>query len=109
VGPIHASDCGKVLTACVNSNAFALPALYTYGNAARNPFYGPGLVNLDSSLAKTFKFHDRYAFQVRMDAYNMFNHVNWGPPNGVWSSPSFGNITSAGPMRAFEFTGRLVY
>ena len=86
-----------------------LPALYTYGNSARNPFYGPGLVNLDSSLAKTFRFHERLAFQIRVDAYNTFNHVNWGAPNGVWSSPTFGNITSAGPMRAFEFTGRLVF
>ncbi|MCU1262205.1 MAG: hypothetical protein JWO80_5090 [Bryobacterales bacterium] len=109
VGPIHASDCGKVLVACVNSNAFALPALYTYGNASRNPFYGPGLVNLDSSLAKSFRLHERYALQLRVDVYNTFNHVNWGPPNGVWSSPTFGNITTAGPMRALEFTGRLVF
>ncbi|HXJ43288.1 MAG TPA: hypothetical protein VNH18_28665, partial [Bryobacteraceae bacterium] len=109
VGPINASDCGKVLVACVNSNAFALPALYTYGNASRNPFYGPGLVNLDSSLAKSFRLHERYALQIRVDAYNSFNHVNWGPPNGVWSSPTFGNITTAGPMRALEFTGRLIF
>jgi Carboxypeptidase regulatory-like domain/TonB-dependent Receptor Plug Domain len=109
VGPIHALSCGKVLIACVNSNAFALPTLYTYGNAGRNLFYAPGLINFDTSLAKTFRFRERYAFQFRMDAYNTFNHVNWGAPNGTWSSPSFGNITSAGPMRAFEATGRLFF
>jgi hypothetical protein len=109
VGPINASNCGKVIVACVNSNAFALPALYTYGNAAPYPFYGPGYVDFDSALAKTFKFADHYSFQFRADAYNTFNHVNWGPPNGVWSSPTFGNITSANPMRLFELMGRLAF
>jgi hypothetical protein len=109
VGPINASSCGKVLIACVNSNAFALPTLYTYGNAGRNLFYAPGLVTFDLSLAKTFRFHERYSFQFRMDAYNAFNHVNWGAPNGNWSSPTFGNITSAGPMRRLEFIGRLAF
>jgi hypothetical protein len=109
VGKIDASSCGKVLIACVNSNAFALPAQYTYGNAGRNLFYGPGLVNFATSLAKTFRFRERYAFQFRLDAYNTFNHVNWGSPNGNWSSATFGNITSAGAMRTFELTGRLAF
>ena len=88
---------------------FALPAQYTYGNAGPNLFHGPGLVNFDTALAKAFRFRERYSFQFRADAYNTFNHVNWGNPIGTWSSPSFGNITSAGPMRAFELTGRLAF
>ncbi|MCU1225579.1 MAG: hypothetical protein JWQ42_3672 [Edaphobacter sp.] len=110
VGPIH-STCGGVIVACVNRDAFALPAQYTYGNAARNPFYGPGLVNFDTALAKTFPIYDRLAFQFRADAYNTFNHVNWGAPNGNWSATTtFGNITStATNMRVFEFMGRLVF
>jgi hypothetical protein len=98
-----------MLIACVNSNAFALPALYTYGNAGRNLFYGPGFFDLDSALAKTFRIRERLNFEFRLLAYNTFNHVNWGAPNGNWSSPSFGNITSAGPMRAFEVMGRLAF
>lgn len=109
VGPIHASSCGEVLIACVNSNAFALPTLYTYGNAGRNLFYGPGLINFNTALAKNFRFGERFNFQFRADAYNTFNHVNWGNPNGVWTSPSFGNITSAGPMRVIELVGRLAF
>lgn len=109
IGPIHAGSCGAVLVACVNSNAFALPAPYTYGDAARNPFYGPGSINLNSALAKAFKIYENLDFQFRADAYNTFNHVNWGPPNGVWTSPTFGNITTAGTMRIFEFEGRLTF
>ncbi len=79
VGPIH-GRCGEVIVNCINRDAFALPAQYTYGNSARNPFYGPGLVNFDTALAKTFPIHDRMAFQLRADAYNTFNHVNWARP-----------------------------
>jgi hypothetical protein len=109
VGKIDGSRCGEVLIACVNSNAFALPAQYTYGNAGRNLFYGPGLVNFATSLAKAFRITEQIAFQFRVDAYNTFNHVNWGNPSGNWSQPTFGNITTAGPMRAFELTGRLTF
>lgn len=109
IGPIHASSCGAVLVACVNNNAFVLPTQYTYGDSARNPFYSPHTVNLNSALAKTFPIHERLDFQFRADAYNTFNHVDWGPPNGVWTSPTFGNITTAGPMRIFEFEGRLTF
>ena len=35
--------------------------------------------------------------------------VNWGAPNGNWSATTFGNITSAGSMRVFELTGRLLF
>ncbi len=109
IGPIRAGSCGGVLVACVNSNAWSLPTQYTYGDSARNPFYGPGTVNLNSALAKTFKIYERVNFQFRADAYNAFNHVDWGPPNGVWSSTTFGNITTAGSMRIFEFQGRLSF
>ncbi|HWB31779.1 MAG TPA: TonB-dependent receptor [Acidobacteriaceae bacterium] len=110
VGSIHAS-CGDVLVNCINRDAFALPAQYTYGNSARNPFYGPGVVNFDTSLAKTFPIYERLAFQFRADAYNTFNHVNWGAPSGNWSSAAtFGNITTTSTgMRIFEFMGRLTF
>jgi len=110
VGVIHAASCGSVLVSCVNSNAFALPTLYTYGNAGRNLFSGPGFVNFDTSLAKTFPIHESLAFQFRVDAYNSFNEVNWGLPNGNWSAATFGNITTtATNMRVFEFMGRLTF
>jgi hypothetical protein len=111
VGAIHAESCGRVLVNCVNSSAFAMPALYTYGNTARNVFAGPGYVNFDTALAKTFRIHEGLGFQFRADAYNTFNHPNWGSPSGNFSSlATFGNITTiATNMRIFEFMGRLTF
>jgi hypothetical protein len=87
-----------------------MPALYTYGDSARNPFDGPGYVDFDASLAKSFPIHKRLAFQFRADAYNLANHPNWGPPNGVWNTTTFGNITTlVGNMREYELMGRLMF
>jgi hypothetical protein len=42
----------------------------------RNAFRGPGAWFFDLSLAKRFRFGDRYAVQLRFEAYNVFNHAN---------------------------------
>jgi outer membrane receptor protein involved in Fe transport len=43
---------------------------------ARNAFRGPGAWFLDMSLSKRFRFGDRYALQLRVEAYDLFNHAN---------------------------------
>jgi hypothetical protein len=42
----------------------------------RNAFRGPGFWNLDGGLYKNFKFTERVSFQLRFEAYNVFNHAN---------------------------------
>lgn len=108
VGKVDGSRCGDVLIACFNTNAFAMPAPFTYGNAGRNLFYGPGSMIFDTSLAKNFSIA-RHTLQVRADVFNTFNHPNFGNPNGNMSSLTFGNITSAGPMRVVELSARLKF
>jgi len=108
--PIDASKCGAVLVNCVNASAFVQPQPYTYGNTSRNVFHGPGYVDFDTALAKTFQIHEAIGFQFRADAYNSFNHVNWSNPNGNFTTlATFGNITSANSMRVFELMGKLTF
>ena len=33
--------------------------------------------------------------QIRADIFDLFNHVNFGPPSNVVGSPTFGKITRA--------------
>ena len=54
VGRIDASRCGEILVACINADAFAMPAAFTYGNAGRNLFHGPESIIVDTSFAKNF-------------------------------------------------------
>jgi len=80
------------------SNAAGLNGVYTEGTLGRNAFRGPGLINADIALAKHFKFWERLDAELRMDAFNVFNHTNFGNPNTNIFSPLFGQVsTTQGP------------
>jgi outer membrane receptor protein involved in Fe transport len=66
-----------------------------YGTVGRNTLYGPGSVNLDFSLFRTFKFTERLNVQLRADAANFFNTPHFRNPTGSRSSGNFLVITSA--------------
>jgi hypothetical protein len=51
------------------------------------------------SLMKNVTFHERYTAQFRMDAFNAFNHINLGNPNGTIDQGSAGSI-GGGPFPA---------
>jgi hypothetical protein len=73
----------------------AVSATAVYGNVGRNTLYGPGSVNLDFSLFRTFKFTERFDLQLRADAANFFNSPHFNNPNGSRSSGNFLLITGA--------------
>jgi len=64
-----------------NTAAYANPASGTFGNARRNSLIGPGYSNVDLSLAKEFSITERTKLEIRGDAYNAFNHVNYASPD----------------------------
>lgn len=91
-----------------NTAAFAAPAPYTFGNAGVNTMFGPSFVNLDQSLQRKFSITERYAFVLRVDAFNALNHSNWGYPNNYVNTPQFGTITMAeGTGRELQVSGRI--
>ena len=77
-----------------NPKDFAAPTANTYGNSGRGILYGPGHVNLDTSLSKRFTIARRSNVEFRWDAFNMFNHPGFGFPNQHFDSPTAGRITS---------------
>jgi hypothetical protein len=65
-----------------NPAAFANPAAGTFGNTHRNILIGPGYSNVDLSLGKEFPLiAEKLKLEIRADAYNAFNHVNYGNPD----------------------------
>jgi hypothetical protein len=106
-------DCGSgKLVRCVDINAFALPAQFTYGHTPRNFMRGPGLVNMDFSLFKNFNFTERYKLQFRWETFNTLNHPNFNNPNSTFvpGSANFGNITStATDMRQMQLALKLLF
>jgi hypothetical protein len=64
-----------------NPNAFILSTPGTWGNVGRGAFIGPGLVDVDLSLFKTFRLGERVSAQFRAEVFNVANHPNFASPN----------------------------
>jgi hypothetical protein len=84
----------KTLTNWFSASAFSSPAQYTYGNAGRNSLIGPGRTNVDMSIFKSFPVHEQMYLQFRFEAFNVFNHPQFGYPNPTVGTAQVGSITS---------------
>jgi hypothetical protein len=82
----------------------------SYGNAGINPLHTDGLQQLDSSLFKNFKFTERLNLQLRVDAFNTFNHPNFSQPDNTVGDPTEGQIFSTSvDNRRMQFGLRLFF
>jgi tetratricopeptide (TPR) repeat protein len=75
-----------------SGGAFTRPGLDTIGNVGRNTAWGRGFWTSNLSLMKNFAIKERINLQLRMDAYNALNHINFGGPNGTIDSSNAGQI-----------------
>jgi hypothetical protein len=101
-----------------NINAFAPPAVGTFGNASKYVFRGPGINNWDISSFKNIHLPwERMKMQFRGEFYNAFNHTQFSGVNttaqfnqaGVQSNAAFGNYTSARNPRRIQLAVRLTF
>jgi len=84
----------RTLQRWFDPSAFTTPAPYTYGNAGRNILFGPGRTNWDMSLFKNFVIREQSRLEFRAEAFNVFNHPQFGLPNATIGNPQAGSITS---------------
>lgn len=73
--------------------AFQLPTAFTFGNLGNNTLRGPGFFDLDFGLMKDFKFSEMRYFEFRAEAFNAFNHSNYGQPSATMNSGTYTRIT----------------
>lgn len=78
----------------LNPAAFAFPAAGTFGNCGPGKYHGPGFTNVDLSLFKSFQVRETMKFEFRAEAFNAFNHADFGNPNSFFGGGGFGVITS---------------
>ncbi len=63
---------------------------------------------IDFALSKTVKVHERVGPQIRADAFDLLNHVNYGSSAAGTDGPTFGGINGiAGGMRVVQLNARL--
>jgi len=78
-----------------SGSAFGRPAKGTFGNLARHALRGPGWWNVDASLFKRFRISGERSVELRVEAQNVFNHINLGNPDAEIGVPG-NNNTHAG-------------
>jgi hypothetical protein len=92
-----------------NTNAFAFPAPYRFGNSPRSVLRGPGISNVDLSLIKEFSITERWKTELRGEFFNALNHANFQSPNHTLGTPAFGTITGARPARSIQLALRISF
>jgi hypothetical protein len=98
-----------------DSSAFALQPAGFLGDLGRNTLVGPRYVEIDTSLVKDTAIGEGKMLELRAEAFNLFNHANFGLPNqtlytavsasgaGV-ANPTAGQITNTvGTSRELQF------
>jgi hypothetical protein len=79
-----------------NTACFVNTASYTFGNAGRNIIRAPGQNYLNLSAQRTFPLHlhGETSLNLRADVFDVLNHPQFGQPNAVVGSATYGQITS---------------
>jgi hypothetical protein len=92
-----------------NTQAFSMPPFGTFGNSGRNTLTGPGFLNLNLALVRHIRLGQNRTIDLRAEAFNVTNRVNYDLPDAFFGSPTFGRILSAGSPRRFQFGVRTVF
>jgi hypothetical protein len=92
-----------------NTAAFAAP-VNAFGNSERNILRAPSYWNVDLTLQKNVPLGSERQLEFRVEAFNVFNHINDGNPNVDITNANFGRITGmSGRPRQIQFGLRLAY
>jgi hypothetical protein len=77
-----------------------------FGDAPRNSIEGPGTVSNNMTLSKTMQWGDTRSMEIRATVNNVFNTVQYSGVGTTVNLPTFGEVTSVGAMRSFQFMAR---
>ena len=95
------------IDAFINTSCFAPAKKGSIGlDSGYDRLRGPGLENWDMSLFKNISIKERAHFQLRLEAYNAFNHTEWGSFNSTITFNTAGQIINL-PTQLGGTGGRL--
>jgi Carboxypeptidase regulatory-like domain len=111
-GQLQINTNGRNRKPAFNTALFPEELLGHQGNAKRRIFYGPGIDNYDVSLQKGIRIHESMNFNLRVEAFNVFNHAQFFGPaavDGQGEDPNFGNIVSAAAPRLIQIAAKFAF
>jgi hypothetical protein len=120
LGVAEGESTGYFNTACFVSQTISSSTIngasafnpMAFGNESRtdNTVRTPGTANWDMSLFKDIPLHENLLFNFRLEAFNLFNRVQFGQPNVSVGNASFGSITSQyNNPRILQAAGRITF
>ncbi|HEV2134896.1 MAG TPA: TonB-dependent receptor [Terracidiphilus sp.] len=79
-----------------DTSCFSAPSGFVFGNAgvAQGSIYGPRFLSFDMSFAKAVHFTERTKLEFQAQFFNIFNRVNYQPPDTNASDSNFGVINN---------------
>jgi carboxypeptidase family protein len=83
--------------------------LGTFGNADRRFFHGPGFNNTDFGMLKRTVIKENYAFDLRIEFFNIFNHAQFMNPGGNITDSSFGIVSNARDPRIGQVSAKFYW
>lgn len=100
IGGQAQTSCGEsaAVTPCLNASAFLNSGASTFtgftalSTMNRNMFRGPHYFDVDMALFRTFKIRENMNLAVGLQAFNAFNHPNFGLPDSTLGDSTFGQI-----------------
>src|SRR5262249_32957684 len=95
-----------------DTSLFTTNKLGTPGSAGRRPFSGPGALNFDLALLKTFSLTETKSLQFRLETFNTFNHAQFFGPaavNGDFGTGTFGDVVKAASPRLVQLALKFAF
>jgi hypothetical protein len=91
--PIYIDDESFPGGRIINRAAFSIPLPNQQGSLGRNVIRALPGWQIDMALRRQFKFTEGFSLQFRAEAFNLFNHPNFGTINTNLTSTTFGQAT----------------
>jgi carboxypeptidase family protein/TonB-dependent receptor-like protein len=121
--PLYVKDPAAPGGRRINGAAFSVPPAGQTGTLGRNVLRGFPAWQVDLALRRQFKLAERLNLQLRTEAFNLFNHPNFGAIQTTLSAANFGQATSMlnqqlgglnplyqiGGPRSFQIAAKLLF
>jgi hypothetical protein len=104
----------QTVTQWFNTAAFGAPAPLSFGNAGEGVITGPGRVNFNMSLYKTFRMPfpgdpEGAQVQFRFDTFNTFNHTQFHDIGTTFGASNFGQVVDTYDPRVMELALKFMF
>lgn len=82
-----------------------------FGNARKDAIVGPGRLNFNTSLFKSFAlgFSERSRLELRFESFNTFNHTQFNDVDAGSNDANFGKVKTVWDPRNMQLAGKIIF